>query len=169
MVLRSWLSPKVAIRPNAGVAGHGLFATVDLPAGELVAAKAGHLIDRATLLRHADVIRGSETQIADDLFLAPLTPEELEASMMHVNHSCDPNLGLAGNMLYVAMRSVSAGEELTLDYAMYASATTQEFACTCRSPRCRGRITNQDWKNPELQARYRGYFSWYLARKIAGA
>jgi len=29
-----------------------------------------------------------------------------------------------------------------------------------------GRLTGQDWRRPDLQERYRGFFSWYLARKI---
>lgn len=167
MDVRSWLSVKTVKRRNTGARGDGLFAVADIPGGEVVAAKAGHLIDRQQLLANAALIRGAELQIADDLFLAPLTAEEFEGSMMCINHSCDPNLGTAGNVLYVTMRPVRAGEELTLDYAMYATATTQEFDCLCGSTLCRGRVTNQDWRRPELQERYRGYFSWYLARKIA--
>jgi hypothetical protein len=165
MIVRSWLSPRVAKR-HGGVAGNGLFAAVEIPTGTVVCAKAGHIIDRAALTAHADVIRGAETQIDDDLFLAPLGADEFEASMMNVNHSCEPNLGVAGNMLYVTMRDVAADEELTLDYAMFATGTTQEFACSCGTRRCRKTISNEDWRRPELQQRYRGYFSWYLARKI---
>jgi hypothetical protein len=166
-VVRSWLSPRVRKQQGRGLAGDGLFAVVDIPAGEVVAAKAGHIIDRRTLDAHRDVVRGAELQIADDLFIAPLTPDEFDASMMCINHSCDPNLGTAGNMLYVTMRPVSAHQELTLDYAMYATNTTQEFDCLCATVHCRGRVTNQDWRRPDLQRRYRGYFSWYLQQKIA--
>jgi uncharacterized protein len=167
VIATSWLSPKVKKRPGSAVSGDGLFAVADIPAGEVVAAKAGQIIDRTTLEAHAEVIRGAELQIADDLFIAPLAPEEFEASMMNINHSCEPNLGTAGNILYVTMRPVTAGEELTLDYAMYATNTTQQFDCLCGTPSCRKKITNQDWQLPELQQRYRGYFSWYLERKIA--
>jgi uncharacterized protein len=167
MTVRSWLSAKTTKRRDTGARGDGLFAAADIPAGEVVAAKAGHLINRRQLEENAGVIRGAELQIDDDLFIAPLTAEELDASMMSINHSCEPNLGTAGNILYVTLREVRAGEELTLDYAMYATCTTQEFDCLCGTPSCRGRVTNQDWRRPELQRRYRGYFSWYLARKIA--
>jgi hypothetical protein len=27
-------------------------------------------------------------------------------------------------------------------------------------------IDGRDWQRPDLQDRYRGYFSWYLQRKI---
>jgi uncharacterized protein len=167
MIVRSWLSPKVRKERGSGVAGDGLFAISSISAGEVVAAKAGHIIDRGTLVANARLIRGAEVQIGDDLFIAPLTPDEFDASMMSINHCCEPNLGTAGNMLYVTMRDVDAGEELTLDYAMYATSTTQEFDCACGTASCRKRITNQDWRRPDLQERYRGYFSWYLERKIA--
>lgn len=34
--------------------------------------------------------------------------------------------------------------------------------------RCRRTIDGHDWKRPDLQRRYRGYFSWYLQRKMDG-
>jgi hypothetical protein len=34
-----------------------------------------------------------------------------------------------------------------------------------RTARCRGVIEGRDWRRPELQRRYRGYFSWYLQRR----
>lgn len=33
--------------------------------------------------------------------------------------ACEPNVGLGGNVLLVSMRDILAGEELTLDYAMF--------------------------------------------------
>ena len=40
------------------------------------------------------------------------------------------------------------------------------FDCRCGSPLCRGRVTDSDWRIPELQERYDGWFSWYLQRRI---
>lgn len=41
-----------------------------------------------------------------------------------------------------------------------------QMTCNCAAKSCRGVIDGHDWRRPELQARYRGYFSWYLQRKI---
>jgi hypothetical protein len=30
----------------------------------------------------------------------------------------------------------------------------------------RGTITGQDWRRKDLQQKYRGYFSWYLERRM---
>jgi hypothetical protein len=88
--------------------------------------------------------------------------------MIFSNHSCEPNLGVRGEITFVAMRDITAGEELTHDWAMTDDddSTTQ---CHCGAASCRGTITGKDWQKAELQERYRGYFSAYLAQKMERA
>ncbi len=43
----------------------------------------------------------------------------------------------------------------------------ETMACECGARNCRGTVTGKDWRRRELQERYRGYFSAYLARRIA--
>ena len=136
--------------------------------GEFVVAKGGHLFDRATRDRLAEDLGPAEIQVAADLFLGPKSAEERADSMMHLNHSCDPNVGILGQILFVAMRDIAPGEELAMDYAMMDD-DDYEMACQCGTSACRGRVTGQDWQRPELQRRYRGYFSSYLAARIAQA
>ena len=64
-------------------------------------------------------IRDSAFPIAADCFLAALTPGEYDGVMMRVNHSCEPNVGMGGNVLLVSMRDIAAGEELTIDHALF--------------------------------------------------
>jgi len=82
----------------------------------------------------------------------------LSAVMLFLNHSCDPNVGFAGNVVLVAMRDVSPGEELTTDYALFDDYEGS-MRCRCGSASCRGIVDGRDWRRAELQARYRGYFS----------
>src|SRR5512137_2250210 len=97
----------------------------------------------------------------DDLFLASTPPFD---PADYVNHSCDPNCGIVGSVLLVTMRDVEAGEELCFDYAMTDTDDYDEFPCECGTVSCRGVITGADWKLPELQSRYEGFFSSYIAR-----
>ena len=106
-----------------------------------------------------------EIQIDDDLFVTPVTEEERELSMLYSNHSCDPNLGMRGEITFVAMRDILAGEELTHDWAM-TDDDEYSVECKCGARNCRNIITGKDWQRPDLQKRYAGYFSAYLARKI---
>ena len=70
--------------------------------------------------------------------------------MLYINHSCDPNIGFAGNVVLVAMRDIHAGEELTTDYAMFDDYEGS-MDCTCGRPNCRRRIDGRDWQRPDLQ------------------
>jgi len=108
--------------------------------------------------------QGRSIQIDHDLYL--VSSDTPEAGDM-LNHSCEPNCGLIGSQVLVAMRDIELGEELSFDYAMCDASDYDEFPCLCELPTCRGLVTGMDWRNPELQAKYTGYFSPYLMRRIA--
>ena len=165
MGVSSYLSPKVRKGRESAIAGRGLFAEQDLEAGEVVAVKGGHILDRAAVEALPEELFQTEIQIADGLHLAATTPQERDAVMLFLNHSCEPNVGFAGNIVLVTMTDVAAGDELTVDYAMF-DIIGEIMDCACGRPRCRGTITGDDWRLTELQERYRGYFSWYLQRKV---
>ena len=162
----SYLSPKTKVRESK-VHGRGLFAIADIAKNEIVAVKGGHIVD-GKLLREtiAPVLGPVEIQIDDDLFIAPVSEEERELSMLYLNHSCDPNVGVRGEITFVAMHDIRAGEELTHDWAM-TDDDDYCVECSCCTPDCRKILTGKDWQRPDLQKRYSGYFSAYLARKIA--
>ena len=59
----------------------------------------------------------------------------------YINHSCEPNLTskiVKGRILYVSLRDIHAGEELTIDYRF--DKHVERVACMCGSERCRGTI-----------------------------
>lgn len=161
----SYLSPKTVVRESA-IHGRGLFARTSIARGEIVAVKGGHIITRERLRTLEASLGPAEIQIADDLFICPVTATEREGSMIFSNHSCEPNLGLDGQITFVAMRDIAAGEELTHDWAM-TDNDDSTTTCHCGAANCRGTITGKDWQRPELRARYAGYFSSYLQKKIA--
>ena len=85
--------------------------------------------------------------------------------MIFSNHSCEPNVGVRGQIVFVAMREIRAGEELTHDWAM-TDDDDSSTECRCGAATCRGTITGKDWQRPELQQRYGNFFSAYLLEKI---
>jgi SET domain-containing protein len=162
----SYRSPKTEVRESK-IHGRGLFAKADIAKGEIVVIKGGHIIDRETLRREITPKLGPvEIQIGDNLFIAPVTADERELSMLYSNHSCNPNIGMRGEITFVAMRDIRAGEELTHDWAM-TDDDDYSVECNCGAPHCRKTLTGKDWRRPELQKRYAGHFSTYLAKKIA--
>ncbi len=165
MLIASYRSPKTSVRPSP-VGGRGLFAAAPIRGGEIVCVKGGHLLDRAGLKERQSVINDAELQIADDLFLAPASADEFEQVMMFLNHSCEPNVGIEGQIVFVALRDVSAGEELGLDYATI-DCDTEPMACRCGAAACRGVITGQDWQRADLRQKYGRYFAWHLLLKMS--
>ncbi len=83
-----------------------------------------------------------------------------------INHCCNPNAGLSGQLALVALRDIAPGEEVCFDYAMTDGSVYDEFPCSCGAANCRGRVTGNDWMRPELWKRYGSHFSPYLLRRI---
>ena len=155
MVSLSYRSPKTEVRESK-IHGHGLFATAEIGKDEIVVVKGGHIVDGKTLREKFTPVLGPvEIQIDDDLFIAPVTEKERELSMLYLNHSCDPNLGMRGEITLVAMRDICAGEELTHDWAM-TDDDDYSLACSCGAPDCRKNLTGKDWQRRDLQKRYAG-------------
>ena len=141
---------------------NGIFSLQSIKKGELIAVFGGVIYDWDGLSALPDGLRSLSLQVEDELFLVPETVGEGD----YVNHSCNPNAGLSGQICLVAMRAIKTGEEIRFDYAMCDSLPYDEFDCGCGAKNCRGRITGDDWKLSELQERYAGYFSPYLQRRI---
>jgi SET domain-containing protein len=58
-----------------------------------------------------------------------------------INHSCSPNLVsriMKGHVLYMSLRTIRPGEELTVNYNFDKDVRT--FPCSCGAPSCGGAI-----------------------------
>jgi uncharacterized protein len=161
----SWFNPKTEKRTSS-IAGRGLFARAAISAGEIVAVKGGAIMDSAALALVRDQISPAEIQIEDDLYIAPRAAKDVEANLLCLNHSCDPNVGVRGQITFVAMRAVPVNAELSIDYAMIDGDPNERMDCRCGAPECRGVITGNDWRLVNLRRKYAGYFSRYLEERI---
>jgi SET domain-containing protein len=155
-----WFDRRLVMR-RSPIHGIGAYATHPIRAGEQLIWVSGGIVYTSEDWRTGKVqLEGemyNEAQIGDDLFIA--TPKAL---YYYVNHSCDPNM-----LNHVAWRDIQADEEITTDYAYgEADPNYRLEPCACGSSLCRGRVTGDDWKIPELQRRYRGYFTPHIERMI---
>jgi len=163
-IASSYRSIKTEIR-NSKTEGRGLFAKEPIIKGEIVSVRGGHIITRKMEEKMEKPIGYWGYPISDEFVLAPFTTEEVENVMMFLNHSCEPNVGILGQIIFVAMRDINADEELFIDYAMFG-ADKEPMRCNCQSFSCRGLIVDLDWQMEELQIKYKGYFSSYVQLKI---
>src|SRR3972149_10412996 len=146
----SYLSPKLEIRSDKTIEGRGMFARQPIKKGDLVALWGGDVVDRVHYERLGEHQKRQSAQIEEGFYLVSSKPGPGD----FINHSCEPNAGLDGQVVIRAMRDIDPGEEVTIDYAMVDGDPRDDFECLCGSPRCRRTVTGSDWKLPELQKRY---------------
>lgn len=157
----SWLAPKCETRelPNGQ---KGVFARMPFVQGEIISVWGGEIMTRAQVAQLPEKYQHYATQVEEDFFLAGISADGAD----YMNHSCEPNAGLQGQIVLVAMRDILPDEEICFDYAMTDGSDYDEFECHCGAPTCRKRVTGNDWRIPALREKYRGYFMPYLQKRI---
>lgn len=156
-----YLSPKAAARLKTH-REYGVYAVAPIQKGEMLAMWGGEVVTQKTFETLPERLRRLSIQVEETLFLVALN----EGPSDYVNHSCEPNGGLLGQIELVALRDIAVGDEITFDYAMSDGSDYDEFECECGAPNCRKRVTGGDWRIPELWEKYAGHFSPYLERRI---
>lgn len=159
----AYVSPKLEKRARPE-GGFGLFTVAPISRDETLTVMGGVIASRAQLERLPRRYAGRTIQVEEDLYQISIRSDE---TADFVNHSCQPNAGIRGQVVMIAMRDIPVGEEITYDYAMSDGSSFDVFACNCGAPACRRRVTGDDWRNTNLWDLYDGYFSDYLARRIA--
>ena len=158
----NWLTPKAQMRVTPGK-GSGSFAISKISKGEIVASFGGNVINQSELTNYPTDRVSRSLQLNSDTYL--LSGDVPEAGDM-INHSCEPNCGIAGTSSVQTLRDIEIGEELTFDYAMSDSSQYDEFTCACGKDKCRVKIDGMDWQKKDLQAKYSKYFSAYIESLI---
>jgi SET domain-containing protein len=117
----------------------GVYAGEFIPARRKVIEYTGEKISRRETKRRAE--------LSDLIYLFTLDPYwTLDGSVggsgaEFINHSCDPNVVariVKGHILYVSLRDIKVGEELTVDY--HFDKKVERVPCKCGAAKCRGTI-----------------------------
>lgn len=144
----------------------GIFAISPIGIGSVIAVCGSMIYSSDVLEQMPQEHMRTALQIEDNLFVQTITDPNDTCS---INHSCHPNSGFLNAVQIVAMQDIPAGQEITYDDAMTNGTSRRRFVCHCNSIDCRGEITGDDWRQKNLQERYRGYFSPYLRRRMAAS
>jgi ribosomal protein S18 acetylase RimI-like enzyme len=145
-----WGHPDLVVKGSA-IEGHGLFAAAPIAKGVVVSQLAGRKVTTAELTELLKNPPVDTITIDDDEHL--VLPAEPRPVIAYGNHSCDPNLWWSDAVTLETRRDIAAGEEVTNDYGT-STGVPYELECRCGSSLCRGVVTGDDWKRPELQERY---------------
>ena len=157
----TWAHPDLVVKESP-VAGQGLFATKPIAQGTVVGQLSGRRVTTAELQELFKNPPVDTITIDDDEHL--VLSNDPRPVVAYGNHSCDPNMWWIDAVTLEARRDIAAGDEVTSDYGT-STGVDFEMSCTCGSPLCRGVVTGEDWKRPELQARYGDHWIPVLLRK----
>ncbi|GEM_PF-2077779 len=149
--------------------GVGVFTKIFIPKGTIIGIAAGGKIIPGTQIETVwKSSLGDHThQVEDNFHWAPLNPEDVNL-LDNLNHSCDPNVAISGDMSFVTLRDIQPeNDELCWDYATTESQPSYGFPCSCSAQICRGKVTGDDWMRLDVQLHhYPDHFSPYLQRKV---
>ncbi len=119
--------------------GRGCFATVPFRKGQKIAELVGERISRVEAARR---MRGQQRLhiCAIDSYWG-IDGSRGGNGSQFINHSCQPNCFVKityGHILFFALRDITPGEEITMDYEN--SYHPDDYPCRCGVPGCRGTI-----------------------------
>ena len=128
---------KIAIR-RSKIHRYGVYAEECIPANRKVIEYTGERINRFEAKRRAG---GNLTYLfAVDPYWT-LDGAVGGSGAEIINHSCDPNLisrVMKGHVLYMTLREIAPGEELTVDY--HLDWNPPPTPCRCGTAKCRGTL-----------------------------
>lgn len=146
---------------RSGVHGKGVYALVDIAAGERIIEYTGEVItwDEAQDRHPHDPADPNHTFYfhIDDGHV--IDAKFGGNSARWINHSCAPNCEAeetdGGRVFIRALRDIAAGEELFYDYGLiidepYTKKLKAEYPCWCGAPHCRGTLLSpkRGWRAP---------------------
>jgi len=131
------LAPGLTIKPSV-IQGKGCFATKPFAARRKIAEYAGEKISNTEAKRRSLRPKLRICEIDDHW---SLDGSRGGNGTHYINHSCEPNAFmkiLYGHILFIALRDIQAGEEITIDYE--STLHSNKKRCICGAPSCRGTI-----------------------------
>lgn len=163
----SWVSPKLEAR--RGSTGCGIFCVSPIEEGEELIVWSGKVVDTNTALKIMETdFKHYILQVGDGFYQIPIFNEREPADF--TNHSCHPNAGFGkqSSIILSARLPIRLGDEITFDYAMCETDERlwEPMECQCGAAECRGLITANDWKRPDLWERYHGFWAPHVHRLV---
>eukprot|EP01012_Entosiphon_sulcatum_P038177 TRINITY_DN4933_c0_g1_i1.p1 TRINITY_DN4933_c0_g1~~TRINITY_DN4933_c0_g1_i1.p1 ORF type:complete len:542 (-),score=86.27 TRINITY_DN4933_c0_g1_i1:1030-2565(-) len=148
---------KYTVRYQKRRNGFGSYANRAFSAGEVAWAgeeKAHFLVSERHVQQHWDAthrqwFRDQCFPINEEAGVFEMWNEDID-KWMPLRHSCDPNCCYRG-LDIILKRDVGKGEELTIDYATFATTSLADFDCSCGAQSCRKRVRPTDYLQPWIE------------------
>lgn len=127
------------------IAGYGIYANRDIKEGEIIFKGEGRA-QRIITKRFVEENWNEDDKLHFRRYAYPVSQElfilwdDDPSEWAPQNHCCYPNTEFNG-LNVLAIKNISKGQELTLDYAHFLDENMEPFDCQCGSSKCRGKIS----------------------------
>jgi uncharacterized protein len=131
------LAPGLEIK-RSPIEGQGCFSNLSFSRGRKIAEYTGEKISNGEARRRANRRRLRICAINNRW---SLDGSKGGNGTHYINHCCEPNSYmkiLYDNILFIALRDIEPGEEITIDYE--STLHSNKKRCSCGAPSCRGTI-----------------------------
>jgi hypothetical protein len=146
-----WINPNTAVQ-NSTVHGLCRYATSVIKKDDVIFVAGGIAINNQETTWYKGLL------IDKDFVLDLPAGSEYEA---YVNHCCEPNCYIDGQIVFRALRDINADEFITVDYGTFFITRKNPIdPCNCGSTKCRGKVTGDDYKTLDLP------LSWYAQKRL---
>jgi S-adenosylmethionine/arginine decarboxylase-like enzyme len=149
---------------NSDIHGKGIFAQGFIKKGSIIGILTGKFYQKKDLDIIENDLKNFLIPIDDNLFIGPDNIYEI-SPLFYINHSCEPNAGIEGDIAIIALRDIEPNEEITIDYATLFF-NKERMLCQCKSLNCRKSIHGTDILMPELQKKYNNNIANWIKRKL---
>jgi len=144
---------KLAIKPSK-IHRFGVYAAEPIPANRKVIEYTGERLNRRETKKRGE---GEYTYLFTLNKYWTLDGAFGGSGAEIINHSCEPNVVariMKGHIIYMSLRAIKPGEELTVDYNFeYVGDRT---SCACGSPSCRSVMERMTPELERVLAKHKG-------------
>jgi uncharacterized protein len=137
----------------------GLFCARPIKKGEVAFIANGERYRENVTTLEASMNHRDAIGLTPDTWLDPFQNNPLR----YINHSCNPNLGIKGQVSFVALRNIKKDEHLTIDYSITECDKLWNFKiqtggnCLCGEKNCRKVIKSIQFLPLETYKKYLPY------------
>jgi uncharacterized protein len=138
--------------------GAGIFPSESILKGDFVVFLRGKKISKIYNHKKDNQLCKNWFGIGKNLWIDPEFP------LSCINHSCDPNLGMANRFKFIAIKNIKKDEELVFDYSICEEEKEWEMKCHCGSEKCRKVIKSIQYLPKETYRKYLPYIPSYFKK-----
>lgn len=133
--------------------GKGIFAKINIKKGEIIFIAKGKIVEFLVRTLKDSLVGPNWVGINKNTWIDPFENNPL----YYMNHSCNPNVGIKGRVVFVALKNIKKDEEITFDYSVSEVDIHWQMDCSCRQKNCRKIIRSIQFLPKKIFKKYLPY------------